>query len=536
VKLNRQSIREDRNRWLSKGYALPEFDLDEMARATAAAPEWVHFGAGNLFRALPAALCQQALNEGRTKSGILVASGYDSETLEAAYRPFDNLFALVTLRPDGSVRKSVIASAAEALSMDRGGADWTRLLRAFESPSLKLASLAVTEKGYNISGAEGEALPEIARDYAAGPDGAQSYLGKIASLLYARYASGALPVSLVSMDNCARNGDRLFRALYSFSEAWAAQGLAEPGFQAYLSDRARVGFPVTMVDKITPRPDESVADILEADGLTGIRPVRTKKGGLAAPYANAEEAQYLVMEDWFPNGRPALDGMSGVTFASREQVLAAERMKVCALLNPLHTALAVFGCLLGYDRIADEMRDALLVRLVETLGCREGLPTVDRGALDPEAFLHALLTERLPNPLLPDSPQRIATDTSQKMAVRFGETIKAHFASPGLSINGLVAIPLVIAGWLRYLVAVDDSGSPIQLSPDPLLPQLQAALRGIHLGDSGSFPAALRPVLSNESIFGVDLVKVGLSDAVEQCFTEMIAGPGAVRRVLNKYF
>ena len=32
-----------------------------------------------------------------------------------------------------------------------------------------------------------------------------------------------------------------------------------------------------------------------------------------------------------------------------------ERMKVTTCLNPLHTALAVYGCLLGYTSIAAEM-------------------------------------------------------------------------------------------------------------------------------------------------------------------------------------
>ena len=40
-------------------------------------------------------------------------------------------------------------------------------------------------------------------------------------------------------------------------------------------------------------------------------------------------------------------------------------MKVCTCLNPLHTALAVYGCLLGYELIADEMQDESLKVLVE---------------------------------------------------------------------------------------------------------------------------------------------------------------------------
>ena len=51
-----------------------------------------------------------------------------------------------------------------------------------------------------------------------------------------------------------------------------------------------------------------------------------------------------------------------------------ERMKVTTCLNPLHTALAVYGCLLGYTLIRDEMKDEDLVRLIRRLGYQEGLP------------------------------------------------------------------------------------------------------------------------------------------------------------------
>ena len=38
---------------------------------------------------------------------------------------------------------------------------------------------------------------------------------------------------------------------------------------------------------------------------------------------------------------------------------------------------------------------------------------------------------------MPDTPQRIATDTSQKLSIRFGETMKAYQASPDLDIKDL---------------------------------------------------------------------------------------------------
>ena len=79
-----------------------------------------------------------------------------------------------------------------------------------------------------------------------------------------------------------------------------------------------------------------------------------------APFVNAEEAEYLVIEDAFPNGRPGLE-KTGVMFTTRDTVEKVERMKVCTCLNPLHTTLAVYGCLFGYTKISEEMKDSCLL-------------------------------------------------------------------------------------------------------------------------------------------------------------------------------
>ena len=186
----------------------------------------------------------------------------------------------------------------------------------------------------------------------------------------------------------------------------------------------------------------------------------------------------------------------------------------------------MFGCLLGYDTISDEMKNDMLRRLVEGIGYDEGLPVVtDPGVLDPRSFLDDVVNIRLPNPFMPDTPQRIATDTSQKLAVRFGETIKAYQDAPGLDARDLTKIPLVFAGWLRYLMGVDDEGRSFQPSPDPLAETLVPLIQEENI----------RPILENVEIFGVDLYGAGLADKVEGYFEEMLAGPGAVRRTLEKY-
>ena len=526
--LNEQGL-QDRLAWQTKGYSLPEFDRGRMIEATAAAPRWVHFGAGNIFRAFQCAAMQRMLNEGKADTGIVAVEGFDYEIIEKGYRPNDNYTLLVTLKADGTVEQTVIGSIAESLMLDSGNeAEYGRLKEIFANPSLQLASFTITEKGYSLVDGKGAVLPAVAADFAAGPEKPQSYIGKVASLLYARYQAGAQPVAMVSMDNCSHNGDKLFQAVKAFADAWG-----DAGFLAYISDPEKVSFPWTMIDKITPRPDASVEAMLKADGLAGLEPVVTSRNTYIAPFVNAEESEYLVIEDSFPNGRPALEE-AGFLFTDRDTVNRVERMKVTTCLNPLHTALAVYGCLLGYTRISEEMKDADLVRLIRRIGYDEGLPVVtDPGVINPKEFIDTVVNVRLPNPFMPDSPQRIATDTSQKLAIRFGETIKAYLASDTLDAGSLKAIPLAQAGWLRYLLAVDDEGKPFEPSSDPLLEEAQAVLAGVSLGSTVTVDQ-LAPLLTNAAVFGTDLVKAGLADTVCADLNSLLAGPGAVRRTLGE--
>ena len=288
-----------------------------------------------------------------------------------------------------------------------------------------------------------------------------------------------------------------------------------------------------MIDKITPRPAEAVEKQLTALGIEDMAPIVTAKHTYIAPFVNAEAPQYLVIEDRFPNGRPALE-KAGVYMTDRDTVNMTERMKVTTCLNPLHTALAVYGCLLGYEKICDEMKDEDLVKLITRIGYVEGLPVVtDPGILSPKAFIDEVVKQRLPNPFMPDTPQRIATDTSQKIPIRFGETIKSYMADPGRDSATLTAIPLAIAGWLRYLLGVDDEGREMPVSPDPMLASLQADLEGVKLGNPASADGRLDPILANANLFGVDLKAAGLDQKITELFKRLIAGPGAVRKTLK---
>jgi len=535
MKLNRDGLKH-REFWEQAGFEIPGFDMGKMLAATYEAPVWVHFGAGNIFRGFVTALQQKLLEDGRTDKGIIAVSPNDSTIIDQVYRPSDNLTILVHLLADGSLERKVIASVAESLSGNAGASeDWKRLLQIFSTPSLQMVSLTVTEKGYALTGMAGEFLPVVIEDMKSGPEKPESLMAKLAALLYSRYMSGKLPIALVSMDNCSHNGDMLRKSIKTLAGSWVENGFVEKGYLEYLDDTEKVAFPCTMIDKITPRPSETVAKNLEDLGIEDMKIICTCKNSYMSQFVNAERPQYLVVEDNFPNGRPPLEE-AGVYFTDKATVDKVEKMKVTTCLNPLHTALAIFGCLLGYTLIAEEMKDEHLRRLVEKIGYDEGMPVVvNPGIISPREFIDEVLTQRLPNPFIPDSPQRIACDTSQKIPVRFGETIKTYHGHPTLEASGLTFIPLAIAGWCRYLMGIDDMGNDMELSPDPMLKELRAYVGNVRLCDPEATGDCLKPLLSNSRIFGMDLYQAGLGDKIGGFFVEMLSGPGAVRKVLEKY-
>jgi len=535
MELTLKSLHDDRDAFLAAGYHLPEFDYDTVHKNTVEHPHWIHFGAGNIFRAFQANVAQNLLNSGVLDTGLIAAEGYDYEIIEKSYRPHDNLSILATLKADNTVEKTIVGSIMESLILDsKNEAEYARLREIFKNPSLQMASFTITEKGYATANAKGEFFPAVAADFEKGPEAPESYLGKVVSLLYTRYTHGALPIAMVSMDN-SHNGDKLYAAVNAFAKAWTDNGLVEAGFLGYVNDQTKVTFPWSMIDKITPRPDAKVEAMLAEDHIGGLDAVVTSKNTYIAPFVNAEECEYLVIEDAFPNGKPALD-KGGIIFTDRATVDKVEKMKVCTCLNPLHTALAIYGCLLGYTLISEEMKNPLLKNMVEVIGYKEGLPVVvNPGILDPKKFIDEVVNVRIPNPFLPDSPQRIATDTSQKLSIRFGETIKAYEASPDLHTEDLKLIPLVYAGWLRYLMGIDDEGREFTPSSDPLLEEARQYVADYELSFSPKDLSKLDALLANEKIFGVNLHAIGMDTLVKQYFAELSSGVGAVAAALKKY-
>ena len=73
--------------------------------------------------------------------------------------------------------------------------------------------------------------------------------------------------------------------------------------------------------------DNRIADKLAADGLENAKPFVTEKGTHAAVYVNSESPHYLLIENAFPNGHPALE-QCGVIITRRDIVEKSAMMKV----------------------------------------------------------------------------------------------------------------------------------------------------------------------------------------------------------------
>ena len=144
MKLTNEGIK-DTKAWRDKGYELPRYDREKVTENTKKNPTWIHFGAGNIFRAFQANVVEELLNKGIVDTGLVVAEGYEYEIVENYNRPCDNLSILATLKADGTVEKKVIGSIVESCILDEDNQnEIERLREIFRNPSLQLASFTIT--------------------------------------------------------------------------------------------------------------------------------------------------------------------------------------------------------------------------------------------------------------------------------------------------------------------------------------------------------------------------------------------------------
>lgn len=254
MELSLKSIQNKEN-WA--GYHLPEYDPVKIAENTAQRPQWMHFGSGNIFRIFPAVICQRLIERGDMDTGIVCCEGYDDEIITKCFRPYDNLTIGVTLNPDGKLDKEIVASMADSLTMLY---DKEQVEGVMKEPSLQMVSFTITEKGYSLRNAEHELVPAVLADMEAGPKDCKTFMAQLTAMCIERGRSCGKPLSLVSMDNCSHNGEKLQAAVMEIAKAWLDKEKISQDDYEYLEKQ--IAFPWSMIDKITPRPHPVVEEQL----------------------------------------------------------------------------------------------------------------------------------------------------------------------------------------------------------------------------------------------------------------------------------
>jgi fructuronate reductase len=401
--------------------------------------------------------------------GIVGASLRRPDT-RAALAPQDFLYTLA-VRDAAGTSCRVIGSV---LGVMDAGSQRAELLSLMADPSIRIVSLTVTEKGYCHDPATGEldpAHPDIQADLAH-PPAPVSAPGMIVAALARRRAAGVAPFVVMSCDNLPSNGRTCGRIVARFAE------LRDRELGAWV--RHEVAFPSTMVDRIVPATTD--ADRAAVAGITGLED--------AWPIVTEPFTQWVI-EDRFPAGRPAFVD-AGAQLV--EDVEPFERMKL-RMLNGSHSTLAYLGFLAGHQYVAEAIGDPAFRMLIRGLMTEEVMPTLPMTGSELARYRDDLIA-RFANPALKHRTWQIAMDGSQKLPQRLLGTVRDRLAAG----QGITRLALGIAGWMRYVTGVDESGRPIEVK-DPLAARLRSIADGAGR-DADKLSAGL---LGIQEIFGTDL-------------------------------
>src|SRR5690606_9060902 len=226
------------------------------------------------------------------------------------------------------------------------------------------------------------AHPEIVAD-SVNSDRPNTVFGLIVQALKLRKEAGVEPFTVMSCDNIPGNGHVTEDAVVGLAK------INDPEFADWIS--ANVAFPNSMVDRITPATGERERKIAARDfGVEDGWPVF------------CESFKQWVMEDNFPNGRPALHKV-GVTFT--DQVDAYEMMKI-RIFNGGHAATAYPAGLLDIHFVHEAMEHPLIRRYLEKLTKEEIIPEVPPVPNTVLDDYRVLIAERFANPSIGDTIRR----------------------------------------------------------------------------------------------------------------------------------
>ncbi|WP_157220713.1 mannitol dehydrogenase family protein [Flavisphingomonas formosensis] len=422
---------------LSDDVLRPAYDRATVKRGV------VHLGIGAFHRAHQAVFFDDVMNRGDLRWGIIAAS-LRSPAVRDQMAPQDGLYTLVVR--DGSAEQArIVGAVQDVIVAPEAPRD---LLAALARPDTHIVTLTVTEKGYKLDPATGALLdddPQLATDLAS-LDAPQTAPGYLVAALAMRRAAGLSPFTAISCDNLPHNGARLRDAVLGLARRH------DPALAEWIA--ARGAFPQTMVDRIVPATiDGDIAALAARIGVEDRAMVKTE------PFLQ------WVIEDDFCGPRP--DFGPGVQLTTN--VAPWEEAKL-RLLNGAHSGIAYLGGLAGIDHVHEVLGVPEARAFVEALWDESETTLSPPPELDVAAYRRDLMA-RFGNPTLQHRTRQIAMDGSQKLPQRLLAPIAARRAAG----QGVGALSLAVAGWIRWQAGRDDQGRAHMID-DPLGPSIAALL------------------------------------------------------------
>ncbi|TCN32533.1 mannitol dehydrogenase family protein [Sinorhizobium americanum] len=406
----------------------------------------VHFGVGNFHRAHQAVYLDDLFNLGRDHDWAIIGAGVlpSDEVMRAKLEAQD---FLTTVVEQDNNRTGAHVTGAMIAYLKPG--DIPAIVAQLASPHIRIVSLTITEGGYFIDPASGEfnpAHPAIAED-ARNPASPKTVFGLILAGLAERRARGVPPFTVMSCDNIPGNGEVTHAAVSGLAR------LSDPAVADWID--ANVAFPNGMVDRITPATGPREIGIVASDyGIDDAWPVF------------CEEFKQWVLEDNFPQGRPALEKV-GVQFVP--DVAPYEHMKI-RILNGGHAAIAYPAALLDVHFVHEAMEEPLIRAFLAKLEHEEIIPVIPPVPDTDLRDYYKLIETRFANPKIGDTVARLAQDGSNRQP-KFILPSTADRLRRGEDVVGL---SLVSALWCRYFAGTSDSGRDIVFN-DANADRLQAA-------------------------------------------------------------
>jgi D-arabinitol 4-dehydrogenase len=388
----------------------------------------LHLGLGSFHRAHQAVYVHQLRQQGDTTWAI--AGGNlrpDMAETIAALQAQGGRYTLETVTPQGERSYMRIESIERIIPYQD---DLAPLIAAGADAATRIISFTVTEAGYYLDAAnqlDWANFPDLRADLAAVQAGQAGHTiyGGLVSILRARMAAGAGPVTLMNCDNLRHNGERSRGGLLQFIDA-----LGDAALKAWVQEYT--SSPNAMVDRITPRPTPDVAERVKA--ATGWNDQAALMG---------ESFIQWVIEDRFIAGRPAWEAV-GVEMV--DSVQAYEEAKI-RLLNATHSCIAWAGTLAGYQYIHEGTHDAAIRQMAYDYVTDDAIPVLLPCPIDLERYRDVVL-DRFGNPAIADTNQRVAMDAFSKIPGMIAPTIRDKLARGG-SFDSVAMLPALFLAYLQ---------------------------------------------------------------------------------------